>query len=109
MPDPQQILARRFGEALPRAFGEAAAAVDPLVRPSTDPRFGDYQANVAMGLAKALGRKPRDVAQDLLAALDLADVCEKTEIAGPGFINLHLHRAFLAQQAAALAGDPRLG
>jgi arginyl-tRNA synthetase len=62
-------LRQHVTEALVRAFGDAAAGVDPLVRASADPKFGDYQSNVAMGLAKKLGSKPRDVAQKIVDAL----------------------------------------
>ena len=69
MQDPQQALSARFSSAIASAFGDAHAETDPLVRPSANPAFGDYQANVAMGLAKQLKRKPRDVAAAILAEL----------------------------------------
>lgn len=93
-----------------RAIG---AEGDPLVAPATDERFGDYQSNCAMGLAKALRRKPREIAEALVAALDVSDVCDPPEIAGPGFINLRLSTAYLARTLAgvppASAGEDRLG
>ena len=109
MKDLQTTLEERFREALAKAFGEAHRATDPLVRPSTDPRFGDYQANVAMSLAKALKQKPRDVAQRIVDALDAEDLFERVEIAGPGFINLTLTSAALAARVAAMHADERLG
>ncbi|HEY3516487.1 MAG TPA: arginine--tRNA ligase, partial [Gammaproteobacteria bacterium] len=69
----------------------------------------DFQADLAMGLAKALKRSPRQVAEAVIAAADLADVCERVEIAGPGFINLTLKTAFVERSLAALASDDRLG
>jgi len=101
MPDVQQQLESRFRDALARALGPEHADADPMVRASTNPKFGDYQANVAMSLGKQLGRKPRDVAEAILAALDVDGVCIKTEIAGPGFINLHLEDQYVADQLRA--------
>lgn len=95
--------------ALVKVVGPEAEGMDPLVRPTQDPKFGDYQSNVALGLAKRLGRKPREVAEELVAALDLAEVCEIPEIAGPGFINLRVRPAYLASSLAAIQADPRLG
>ena len=85
--------------------------VEPLlemIRPAGDPRFGDYQANCAMPLGKALGRAPRDVAAEIVAALDVADFCTAPEVAGPGFINLRLRDDWLVEQAAAARNDERL-
>ncbi|MCK6483901.1 MAG: arginine--tRNA ligase [Phycisphaerae bacterium] len=110
MKSPAELLNNLFAEALRAAFGEAGRDVDPLIRPATDPRFGDYQSNVAMGLARTLGRRPRDIAQALIDALGVgrADarvsyLIEPPEIAGPGFINLRLRREFLE---AALSSVP---
>ncbi len=55
--------------ALEAAFGEDGRDVDPIIRAAADPKFGDYQSNVAMGFAKRLGKKPRDVAQAICDAL----------------------------------------
>lgn len=80
-----------------------------LIKPATDPRFGDYQANLAMPLAKVLGRNPRQIAADIVARLQLAHVTETPEIAGPGFINLRFRSQWLAEQLRFLATDERLG
>lgn len=80
-----------------------------MIKPTQDAKHGDYQANCAMSLAKALGKKPRDVAQELVDRLELGDLLEKPEIAGPGFINLRLQAAWLAKQVQAIAKDDRLG
>src|SRR5688572_7232708 len=69
----------------------------------------DFQADLAMGLAKVLKRPPRQVAEAVVAAAELGDVCERVEIAGPGFINLTLKVTFLERALAAVARDPRLG
>jgi arginyl-tRNA synthetase len=104
------VIATRVRDAIVRAFGPELADVDPLVRPTQDTRFGDFQANVAMSLGKRLGRKPRDVADALVAALDLSGIASRTEIAGPGFVNVTLDDAFLAAKARDAALDrERLG
>jgi arginyl-tRNA synthetase len=106
MSDPKVLLAQRLGGAVAAAFGGDVADVDPMVRRS---ERADYQADLAMGLAKTLKRAPRQVAEAVVAKLDVADVCERVEIAGPGFINLTLSTTFLATEASALARDRRLG
>jgi arginyl-tRNA synthetase len=88
---------------------EAAAGIDPEMRPATKPQFGHFQSNVALRLAKPQGRPPREVAADLVARIDLADLCEPLEIAGPGFINLRIRPDVLAQAASALLADPHTG
>lgn len=103
---PQHELAARFQQAVSTAFGPEHAGVDPLVRRSDR---ADFQANLAMSLGKALKRPPRDVANALIAALDAEDVCERIEVAGPGFINLTLKNAYLDRLLVATAQDPRLG
>jgi arginyl-tRNA synthetase len=107
--DPQTTLTHRFRDALVRAFGDAYADVDPVVRPAQHPRFGDYQANVAMGLAKRLGKNPREVARAIIERLEMAGVSDPPEIAGPGFINLRLQDGYLAAEATGVAADERLG
>jgi arginyl-tRNA synthetase len=82
-----------------------------LVKPTQDPRHGDYQANCAMALAKVLPTKPqsREVAQAIVSKLDLGDVLEPPQVAGPGFINLRLRNDWLAEQLRAMAASDRLG
>ncbi len=77
--------------------------------PSKKAGFGDYQANGAMGAAKAMKTNPRELAQRILDNLDLDGIAEKTEIAGPGFINIHLSSDWLAQQTQQVLNDERLG
>jgi len=110
VPDVLHTLIDRFTRAIIAALGDEHASIDPQIRPSNNPKFGDYQANCAMGLAKRLGQKPRDIAQKIVDHLDTVGLCEKVEIAGPGFINLHLSVAFLNDRIAAMARDTgRLG
>uniref|UniRef100_A0A7C4LMR2 Arginine--tRNA ligase n=1 Tax=Schlesneria paludicola TaxID=360056 RepID=A0A7C4LMR2_9PLAN len=88
---------------------QAADTYAELLRPAQDPKFGDFQANCAMPLAKTLKRSPREVAQDIVSRLEIADLCEPPEIAGPGFINLRLRDDRLAQETTRLVLDERLG
>jgi arginyl-tRNA synthetase len=104
MPNIQNLLDQRVTAAMRAAFPQAAGA-PAIVQPSQDPRFGDYQANGAMALAKQLKAKPRDVAAAVVARLDVADLCEKPEIAGPGFINLRLRPDWVAAQVGAINPD----
>jgi arginyl-tRNA synthetase len=106
MADPQEVLAERVRTALAAAFGAEYADADPVIRPSA---FADYQANVALPLAKRLGRAPRDVAAEIARHLDLEDVCRDVDVSGPGFINFTLRDEWIARQAVGLLEDPRLG
>jgi arginyl-tRNA synthetase len=94
------------------ALADMSDGVDELlsmIRRSQDPKFGDYQANVAMTLGKRLGRPPREVAAEVVSRLDVADMCAAPEIAGPGFINLRIRDDWLIERATAARHDPRLG
>ena len=106
MADPQPILAAAVRHAMVEALGVDA---DPVVRPATNPQFGDYQANFAMPLGKRLGRPPREIAEAVVAELDLGAICERVEVAGPGFVNLTLDRGWLATTVGLLIADDRLG
>ena len=98
----------RFERALTGLVAEPARYAQ-MLRGTQDAKFGDYQANCAMSLAKVLGKPPREVAALVVENLDLGDFLEKPEIAGPGFINLRLRNDWLAEQLQALAQDERLG
>src|SRR5262249_32902520 len=80
-----------------------------LIKPVQDPRHGDYQANCAMPLAKVLGRKPQEIAQEIKQRLEGGGILEEPVIAGPGFINLRFRTPWLAEQLQKMARDPRLG
>src|SRR5205807_1144835 len=80
-----------------------------MVKPTQDAKHGDYQANCAMSLAKVLGKKPRDLAQEIADRIPCDDLLDKPEVAGPGFINLRLQSAWLAKQVQTIARDERLG
>jgi len=108
------ILEERISTAMAAVTGQKDCAA--IVRPSTDPKFGDYQANGVMALAKKLKTEPKKLAEDVVktlsaaADLDIADVCEPPEIAGPGFINLRLKPEFIADNLLLVSKDPdRLG
>src|SRR5688500_13398035 len=77
------------------APAEDRPALLEMVRRSPEAKFGDYQANCAMSLAKKVGQPPRQVAQSIVQALDVADLCQTPEIAGPGFVNFRFRDDFL--------------
>ncbi|GAA1381278.1 arginine--tRNA ligase [Luteococcus sanguinis] len=88
---------------------QSVTGVDPEMRPATKPQFGHFQSNVALRLAKAEGRPPREVAASIVEKLQLDDLCEPLEIAGPGFINFRIKASVLARTAQELLEDERLG
>jgi arginyl-tRNA synthetase len=92
-----------FVLALPEQADRAAFA--QAVRPATDPKFGDYQANGSMALAKALGQKPRDLAQEIARRVDLAPIAGPPEVAGPGFLNFRLNDDWVAHTLRDLLND----
>ncbi len=102
-------LKARFEQAIVAAFGDELAGTDPLLAATNNPKFGDYQANLAMSLAKPLKQKPRDIATKIVENLDVSDLCELPEIAGPGFINLRLKTEYLEGQLQKIKSDSRLG
>src|SRR5580692_10491348 len=79
-----------------------------LVRPCPDPKFGDYQSNALISLAKQRKMNPRQLAENVLAKLDVSDICEKVEIAGAGFLNFRLKSSSLAQTLEAAARGEHL-
>ena len=103
----QALINDKVSQALEAAGAPAGSPA--AVRQSAKPQFGDYQANGVMGVAKKLGTNPREFAQKVLDVLDLDGIASKTEIAGPGFINIFLSEEFLAKQAESALSDSRLG
>jgi arginyl-tRNA synthetase len=103
----QALLSEKVSQALIAAG--APADCEPQVRQSAKVQFGDYQANGVMAVAKKLGMAPRQLAEQVLTHLDLQGIASKTEIAGPGFINIFLDPAFLAQHVDAALKSDRLG
>ena len=101
----QSLLTKKLADALASAgFPEAGE-----VTQATDPRFGDYQTNVALVLGKQRGENPRAVAQKIVAHLDVPDLCEGIAVAGPGFINFTLHPIAVETQTLETLRDERLG
>ncbi|MEM9347890.1 MAG: arginine--tRNA ligase [Planctomycetota bacterium] len=109
MADMIQQLKQAFSAALARAFGDDYADADPMLGPANNPKFGDYQANLAMKLREPLGKPSREIAQAVVDQLETGGLVEKVEIAGPGFINLHLSSSALAAAALAMFKDDRFG
>ncbi|PRD13135.1 arginine--tRNA ligase [Pantoea coffeiphila] len=103
----QALLSEKVSQAM-IAVG-APADCEPQVRQSAKVQFGDYQANGMMAVAKSLGMPPRQLAEKVLEQLDLNGIARKVEIAGPGFINIFLEPAWLAQQVDSVLATPKLG
>ncbi|MCI1897274.1 MAG: arginine--tRNA ligase [Enterobacter sp.] len=103
----QALLSEKVSQAMIAAG--APADCEPQVRQSAKVQFGDYQANGVMAVAKKLGMPPRQLAELVLTHLDLGGIASKTEIAGPGFINIFLEPAFLATHVDAALKSDRLG
>jgi arginyl-tRNA synthetase len=104
------LLSGPIAETLADQLGEAVADLKGLrVNSTTNPKFGDYQFNGAMGLAKKLGRPPREIAQELAARLEGTPWLEKVEVAGPGFVNLWLSGAWRSDRVEEVFQDERIG
>ncbi|HCD1256588.1 TPA: arginine--tRNA ligase [Citrobacter amalonaticus] len=103
----QALLSEKVSQAMIAAG--APADCEPQVRQSAKVQFGDYQANGMMAVAKKLGMAPRQLAEQVLTHLDLNGIASKVEIAGPGFINIFLDPAFLAEHVEQALTSDRLG
>jgi arginyl-tRNA synthetase len=101
----QSLLGRKLSDALAAAGLPNAGELTP----ASDARFGDYQTNAALVLGKQRGENPRNVAEKILAHVDAGDLCEPPTIAGAGFINFTLRAETVAEKAAELLQDERLG
>jgi arginyl-tRNA synthetase len=109
----QQQLQNKVDAALAQVLGSEIVAQVPrdalLVVPCANPQFGDYQFNGAMQFARPARRAPRAIAEELIGVIDIADIADPPEIAGPGFINFRLLPEFVGRMAAAALADERLG
>jgi len=104
---PSKLIELNVQKAVRAVLPDADVSV-VLVRPCPDPKFGDYQSNALMSLAKARKINPRQLATDVLARLELSEVCEKVEIAGAGFLNFRLKTSALNQALASAARGEHL-
>ncbi len=101
----------RFKPALDSLIDDAEQ-IDSLlamIKPTQDDKFGDYQVNCAMALGKKLGKAPREVASEILEQVELDDICEKVELAGPGFINLTFKDSWITSQLGCAVVSEKLG
>jgi arginyl-tRNA synthetase len=101
----QTLLANKLSDALAKAGLPTAGELTP----ATDRRFGDYQTNAALVLGKQRGENPRTLAEEILAGIDVSDLCEPPTVAGAGFINFTLRSDAVAKKAGELLPDERLG
>ena len=101
-------ICHRFGPVLQNLGLDDINPYLEMIKPSQDPQFGDYQANCAMPLAKKLNQSPREIAERLISDAALEDICEKKEVAGPGFINLTLRTDWLEKKLSDALTSERL-
>jgi len=104
---PHQLIEQRLQQAVKAVLPDADVA-SVLVRPCPDTRFGDYQTNALMALAKARAMNPRQLASAVVSKLEVGDCCEKVEVAGAGFLNFHLKPAALTQTLESAARGEQL-
>ncbi len=100
------IIATRIEAAVARLFPDATSGLDIVARPS---EHADAQVNVALALAKRLGKNPREVAEQIARSVETTGVCRSVEVAGPGFLNITFDDAFLGGQLRQMASDDSLG
>ena len=105
----KQQLAAELGQAAGAALGVVPGDFQWQVTAANDPRFGDYQTNAAMLLAKVLRRNPRELATVIAGACEGLPACARVEVAGPGFVNFHLSDQWLGARLLGQQADPRLG
>lgn len=98
-----------FAQALEGQFPSDVTLPTPLVVPASNPKFGDFQCNIALPLAKQLGQPPRAIAMEIIDKVNLSEICEPLTIAGPGFINLKLLPDYLGEQLIKLQQNQQLG
>mgnify|MGYP000712017941 CR=1 FL=1 len=103
----KQLLSEKVSAAMVAAG--LPEGTNPAVSISNRANFGDYQANGVMGAAKKLKTNPRELATKVVEHLDLDGIAEKVELAGPGFINIHLSKQWLSTQLVTVANDENLG
>ncbi len=103
-----ELLQEKFSEAILKAFPELETPYCDITQ-STQEKFGHYQCNSPMKLAKVVGKAPRQIAELLIQKLDSSDIIQSTEIAGPGFINITLCTDFLQERTKKILQDPHLG
>jgi arginyl-tRNA synthetase len=104
---PHKQIELRLQAAVRKILPDADASII-LVRPCPDPKFGDYQSNALMSLAKQRKINPRQLAENVLAKLDVSDACEKIEIAGAGFLNFRLKNSVLVESLQSAARGEHL-
>jgi arginyl-tRNA synthetase len=103
----KQLLSEKVSAAM--VLAGLPEGTNPAVSLSSRPNFGDYQANGVMGAAKKLKTNPRELATKVVEHLDLEGIADNIELAGPGFINIHLDKHWLAAQLAKMVNDEKLG
>lgn len=103
----KEILSAKVSQAM--AAAGLPEDTNPAISLSNRPQFGDYQANGVMSAAKKLKTNPRELATKVVENLNLDGIAEKVELAGPGFINIHLDQAWLAANLNDIQNDEKIG
>jgi len=103
------VLEQRLRSAFETALGDETDLPGVSVAATSNPSFGDYQCNACMSLAKIRKCPPRDLAAAVVSAVSAPGCVSHVEVAGPGFINIHLDDVWLADRVGDLSGDGRLG
>src|ERR1035437_7481443 len=103
-----ETLKKQFKEALVSCYGAEVNGIEPAIVAASNPSFGDFQCNVALTLSKQLKSPPRQIAESIVKAVDLSAICEPLEIAGPGFINIRIQKAFFEAQLNTIKFDQRV-
>jgi len=106
--DPLHRLREAFEDAIAAELGDTYRNVDPAIHPATRPELGDFQCNAAMGLGKRAGRPPRELAEALVERVSANDLVASMDVAGPGFINIHIQSTAIAEALASI-DDESLG
>ncbi|MDG2991078.1 arginine--tRNA ligase [Candidatus Synechococcus calcipolaris G9] len=115
MTSPLHLLQTRLEQGIHIAFGNEVSVPGPLIVPASQAKFGDYQSNICLPLAKTLAQdgskppSPRELAHRLVENLQVEDICEPVEIAGPGFLNFRLRTPYLETILRQRLGGDRLG
>ena len=105
-----ELLGERLNSALTKLDKENFPSnFKGTVSPAADTRFGDYQTNAAMILAKEFRMNPRDLAVEIIQKIDVSDISDDPEIAGPGFINFKIHESTILSRLKEILSSDRVG
>ncbi|MDP6601958.1 MAG: arginine--tRNA ligase [Phycisphaerales bacterium] len=99
------IIGEAVVAAMVSVLGPDYTTADPVIRRSTHPDHGDFQANCAMAIGKQIGQNPRELADSLIEAIELDGIADSMSVAGPGFINIRLRNDAVTSMLEAMDND----